>query len=163
ITFLLSDVVGSTRLWESVPDLMADALLRHEHLIRDAVEQHDGVLLKSKGEGDSTFSVFARATDAARAALAAQRALRDESWPPECPISARMALHTGEAIERDSDYFGRAVNRVARLRGVADAGEVLATVTTAELITPDLPAGSRLIELGVEQLRDLDRPETVFL
>lgn len=163
VTFLLSDVVGSTRLWEGVPHLMPDALARHEQLILHAVEQHDGVLLKSKGEGDSTFSVFARPADAARAALVAQRALRDEAWTPDCRITVRMALHTGEAVERDRDYFGRAVNRAARLRGVADGGEVLATLTTAELITQDLPTGALLVELGVEQLRDLDRPETVFL
>ena len=163
ITFLLSDVVGSTRLWEAVPDLMPDALVRHEHLIFDAVERNRGVVLKSKGEGDSTFSVFASATDAARAALDAQRALRDERWPDACPIAVRMALHTGEAVERDRDYFGRTVNRAARLRAIAGAGEVLVTVATVELVESDLPTGTRLVELGVEQLRDLDRPETIYL
>ena len=163
ITFLLSDVVGSTRLWEATPDLMTDCLERHDHVISDAVTGNGGVLLKSKGEGDSTFSVFKRPTDAAAAALAAQRAMFDEPWPDECKIAVRIALHTGEAIERDRDYFGRTVNRAARLRAIAGPGDVLASKVTADLVANRLPAGARLIELGVEQLRDLDSPETVYL
>lgn len=163
ITFLLTDVVGSTRLWESVPHLMPDALARHELMIRTAVERNGGVLLKSKGEGDSTFNVFGHAGDGVRAALDAQRALRDEPWARECTITVRMALHTGEAVERDGDYFGRTVNRVARLRAIAKGGEVLVTLATVRLVGPDVPTGARLVELGLEQLRDLDHPEIVHL
>jgi class 3 adenylate cyclase len=163
VTFLLSDVVGSTRLWEAVPELMTDALERHDELVARAVSSRGGVLLKSKGEGDSTFSVFRRPADAAAAALLAQRSMFDEPWPEECRIAVRIALHTGEAVERDRDYFGRTVNRAARLRAIAGPGDVLASKVTADLVVNQLPAGARLIELGVEQLRDLDGPETVYL
>ena len=163
ITFLLSDVVGSTRLWEKHSDVMPAVLAQHDALILEAVEGHHGVLLKSKGEGDSTFSIFEHATDGGAAALAAQRALREYDWPPGCSITARMALHTGEAVEREGDYFGRTVNRVARVRGIADGGEILVSRSTAELIADALPGGANLIELGLEHLRDLDHPEHVYL
>jgi class 3 adenylate cyclase len=86
ITFLLSDVVGSTRLWEAVPDLMTGCLERHDQLVGEAIARSGGVLLKSKGEGDSTFSVFERAVDAAAAALVVQRRMFDEPWPDECKV-----------------------------------------------------------------------------
>src|SRR5438477_651105 len=123
---------------------------------------HRGVLLKARGEGDSTFSVFVRATDAVRAAHAAQVALVAERWTPDAPLGVRFALHTGEALEHDDDYFGPAVNRVARLRGIAGGGQVLMSGTTAALVTDDLPPGARLVELGEVSLRDLTRPETVW-
>ncbi len=163
ITFLLSDIVGSTRLWEKHSDLMPGVLAQHDALILEAVDSHHGVLLKSKGEGDSTFSIFERAVDGGAAAVAAQQALRDFDWPKDCLITARMALHTGAAVEREGDYFGRTVNRVARVRGIADGGEILVSQSTAELISQSLPGGAELIELGVEHLRDLELPETVFL
>jgi predicted ATPase/DNA-binding SARP family transcriptional activator/class 3 adenylate cyclase len=162
VTFVLSDVVGSTRLWEKAPAATATALGRHDELIADAIAAHGGVLLKARGEGDSTFSVFVRATDAIRAAHAAQVALAAERWPPDAPLSVRFALHTGEALEHDDDYFGPAVNRVARLRGIAGGGQVLMSGTTAALVTEDLPQGARLVELGEVSLRDLTRPETVW-
>ncbi len=163
ITFLLSDIVGSTRLWEKHSDLMPGVLARHDALILEAVEAYHGVLLKSKGEGDSTFSIFEHAVDGGAAAIAAQQALREFGWPEDCFITARMALHTGAAVEREGDYFGRTVNRVARVRGIADGGEILVSQSTAELIAQSLPGGAELIELGVEHLRDLDLPETVYL
>lgn len=162
VTFVLSDVVGSTRLWEQAPAAMASALARHDQLIGDAIATHGGVLLKPRGEGDSTFSVFVRATDAIRAAHAAQVALIAERWPPDAPLSVRFALHTGEALEHDDDYFGPAVNRVARLRGIAAGGQVLVSGTTAALVADGLPPGARLVELGDVSLRDLTRPEAVW-
>ena len=162
VTFVLSDVVGSTRLWDQAPAATATALARHDVLIADTIAAHSGVLLKARGEGDSTFSVFVRATDAVRAAHAAQIALIAERWPPDAPLSVRFALHTGEALEHDDDYFGPAVNRVARLRGIAGGGQVLMSETTAALVADDLPPGARLVELGEVSLRDLTRPETVW-
>ncbi|MEY2566667.1 MAG: hypothetical protein QOE35_1196 [Actinomycetota bacterium] len=162
VTFVLSDVVGSTRLWEQAPAATATALGRHDELIADAIAAHGGVLLKARGEGDSTFSVFVRATDALRAAHAAQVALVGERWPDDAPLSVRFALHTGEALEHDDDYFGPAVNRVARLRGIAGGGQVLMSGTTAPLVADHLPQGVRLVELGEVSLRDLTRPETVW-
>ena len=119
-------------------------------------------MLKARGEGDSTFSVFLRATDAVRAAHAAQLALVTEQWPSEARLSVRFAVHTGEAIEHDDDYFGPAVNRVARLRGIAKGGQVLVSGATAPLIAEHLPQGTRLVELGSVALPDLARPEDVW-
>ena len=120
---------------------------------------HGGHLLKSRGEGDSTFSVFRRPSDAVRAAIEAQRALTAEPWPPSAELSVRIAVHTGEAIDRDSDYFGPAVNRAARLRSTAIGGDVVLSGVTADLVTDDLPNGVRLVELGTVQLRGIERDE----
>lgn len=163
VTFVLSDVVGSTRLWEKAPTAMAAAVSRHEELIREAVEHHHGVLLKSRGEGDSTFSVFQRATDAVAAAIDAVDALADENWSTPSPLEVRIAVHTGEAVEREGDYYGRTVNRAARLRAAAMPSQVAVSQATAELVVDDLPEGFRLQTLGVQQLRDIDRPETIFV
>jgi class 3 adenylate cyclase/DNA-binding CsgD family transcriptional regulator len=162
VTLLLTDVVGSTRMWQRSTDAMDVALVRHAELIEAAVTAHGGTLLKSRGEGDSTFSVFSRASNAVRAALDAQRSLVAESWPSRARLSVRFALHSGEAIERDDDYFGPAVNRAARLRALGSGGDILLSGTTADLAADDLPADSRLIDLGPLQLRDLDRSERVF-
>jgi predicted ATPase/DNA-binding SARP family transcriptional activator/class 3 adenylate cyclase len=162
VTFVLSDIVDSTRLWEKARSATATALGRHDELIAGAIAAHGGVLLKARGEGDSTFSVFVRATDAVRAAHAAQVALIGERWPREAPLSVRFALHTGEALEHDDDYFGPTVNRVARLRGIAGGGQVLMSSATAALVADDLPEGTRLVELGEVSLRDLTRPERVL-
>jgi DNA-binding SARP family transcriptional activator len=163
VTFLMTDVVGSTRLWETAPAAMREALARHDELMKIAVESHEGVLLRERGEGDSTFSVFRRATDGATAALAAQLSLTREPWPPGCVISVRMAMHTGEASERDGDYYGRAVNRVARLRAIAEGGQILVGQSAAEILLDHLPAATGLVSLGVRELRDFDRPENVYV
>jgi DNA-binding SARP family transcriptional activator len=162
VSFVLTDVVGSTELWESAPDDMADALARHDLLIRSAVDTYDGVFLKSRGEGDSTFSVFQRATDAVSAARAALDSLAAEAWPPRTPIHVRTAIHTGEALERDGDYYGRAVNRVARLREVARADQIVLSQATAELVLDHLPDDCRLVDGGTQELRNLSRPETIY-
>jgi DNA-binding SARP family transcriptional activator len=163
VSFLMSDVAASTRMWEEASDVMSASLLRHDEIIRSAIKAHAGVLLKSRGEGDSTFSVFGRATDAVAAAREVQIALLAEPWPEQTPIRVRMALHTGETIERDGDYFGRSVNRVARLRAVTEAGQVMLSQATAELVIDHLPPDCHLVEVGVQELRDLARPEVVYL
>jgi DNA-binding SARP family transcriptional activator/tetratricopeptide (TPR) repeat protein len=161
VTFLLTDIVGSTLLWEQQPTVMAEVVTRHDALLATAVAAHHGSLLKARGEGDSTFSVFARATDALNAALAAQRGLRDEPWPESVDLSVRMALHSGEAFEREGDYYGPAVNRAARIRSLAAGGQVLLSQSTAELVQDDLPDDSSLVELGAHHLVGLARPESV--
>jgi class 3 adenylate cyclase len=119
VTFLFTDVEGSTRLWEQHPQAMRWALARHDALIAAAVERYQGALVRPRGEGDSRFAVFARATEAIAAAAAIQQALAAAPWPAEVPLRVRLALHTGEADLREGDYYGSAVNRCARLRGVA--------------------------------------------
>ena len=162
VTFVLSDVVGSTRLWEHAPAATKAALARHDALIACVMAAHGGVLLKTRGEGDSTFSVFVRATDAVAAAYATQLALVAETWPAGAELAVRFAVHTGESIEHDDDYFGPAVNRVARLRAVAGGQQILLSGATASLVADQLPAGARLVPLGEVSLRDLTRPETVW-
>lgn len=162
VTFMLTDVEGSTRLWEEHPDTMGAAVERHGEVIEKAVTEHRGVLVKSKGEGDSTFSVFARPTDAVVAAVAAQRALGAEPWPDGVEICVRAALHTGEAELRDGDYYGTSVNRCARLRAVAHGGQTICSQTTADLVADGLPDGVGVRSLGTHRLKDLERPEQIF-
>src|SRR5438067_887229 len=111
VTFLFTDIEGSTRLWEQHLEAMRAALTRHDALLTHSIQQHGGTVIKSRGEGDSFFAVFSRATDALAAAVAAQQALFTEAWPVELPLRVRIALHTGEADLRDRDYLGPAVNR----------------------------------------------------
>src|SRR5262245_29550623 len=159
---MLTDVVGSSGLWQRSAAATDQALVRHTALIGAAVAAHGGQVLKSRGQSDSTFSVFGRASDAVRAALDAQRALIAEPWPPKVRLSVRFALHSGEAIERDDDYVVPAVNRAVGLRSVATGGAILLGGTTADLAVDDLPADARLVDLGPLQLGDLDRAERVF-
>ena len=162
VTFLLSDVVGSTALWERSAAAMDRALARHDELIADCVGSHGGWLLKAKGEGDSTFSVFVRATDAVAAAVACQRRLAAEVWPQGAALRVRTAISTGEAVERDGDYYGMAVNRAARLRALAGGGDVYVAQSTAELVVDHLPDGLRLKDLGEHALQGLARPEHIW-
>src|SRR5438552_9832702 len=111
VTFLLTDVEGSTRLWEQHPEQMRQALLQHDAIVEFLTEQHQGTVVRPRGEGDSRFCVFARAIDAVAAAAAIQRALHAEPWPTLAPLRARVALHTGEADVRDGDYYGPTINR----------------------------------------------------
>ncbi|MEY2432243.1 MAG: hypothetical protein QOC92_1968 [Acidimicrobiaceae bacterium] len=157
VTFLLTDIEGSTARWEDDPDAMADLIAVHDGLIAETVETAGGRLLKLRGEGDSTFSVFTRASDAVLSALAAQRALRDAT-----DLSVRMAIHTGEAETRDGDYFGRTVNRASRLRSEANGGQILLSSAAADLVVDALPDDIELIDLGFRELRDLTRGEQVF-
>jgi predicted ATPase/class 3 adenylate cyclase/Tfp pilus assembly protein PilF len=162
LTFLMTDIAGSTRLWEEQPDAMREALARHDALLTACIEAHDGTVLKSRGEGDSFFTAFARASDAVAAACTLQRELGGEPWPTPEPLRVRVALHTGEAELREGDYYGATVNRCARLRAVAHGGQILLTGATQELVQDDLPAGAALRDLGTHRLRDLQRPERVF-
>src|SRR5262245_47423738 len=113
VTFLFTDVEGSTRLWEDYPDAMKDALARHDEILRDAVAAHDGHIVKMTGDG--AHAVFADAPNAIDAAVAAQCAMTTEQWGTAVPLRIRMGVHTGRAESRDGDYFGTAVNRAARV------------------------------------------------
>ncbi len=162
ITFLLTDVEGSTRAWELEPRQMSAALAQHDALIESAVDEHRGRVVRPRGEGDSRFAVFARASDAIVAAWAIQRALTLEPWPTTHPLRVRIALHTGETELRNGDYYGPTINRCARLRTIAHGGQVLISGVTAELATEPLPVGIALRELGQHRLQDLTDPERVF-
>jgi class 3 adenylate cyclase/WD40 repeat protein/energy-coupling factor transporter ATP-binding protein EcfA2 len=162
MTFCMSDVEGSTMLWESHPAAMAVALVRHDELIARIVEAHGGRFLKSMGEGDSTTSVFESASRAVRAAIDATRALADQTSPDGEPIRARFGLHTGEAQRHGDVYLGPAVNLAARVRAEAAGGEVLLSEKTAALAGPDLPAGYAIVDLGPHHLKGIQRPERIL-
>jgi len=162
VTFLLTDIEGSTRLWEQYPDAMRAALARHDALAAAILAQHRGLLVKSRGEGDSLFVVFDRATDAVAAACDLQRAFVAEPWPAGIALRVRMALHTGELDHHEGDYYGAAVNRCARLRAIAHGGQVVLSKTTHALAQEALPEGVSLRRLGSHRLQDLRRPEYVF-
>ena len=115
VTFLLTDIEGSTRLWESVPDAMQVALERHNGLLPEVIKGHGGTVVTSRGEGDSIFAVFPSAAAAVEAAGACQLALNGEAWPAGATLRVRMGLHTGEARAPGSDYVDHApINRCAR-------------------------------------------------
>ena len=161
VTFLLTDIVDSSALWDRHPTAMATALERHDAVIADIVARHGGALLKRKLEGDATVSVFARATAGALAAVAIRDALAAEQWPDDVTPTVRMAVHTGEAFERDGDYFGPALNRAARLRALAHADQILLSQAVAELVIDHLPPTVRLVDRGHRDLRGLARGENV--
>lgn len=162
VTFLFTDIEGSTRLWEEFPDAMRSALARHDRLLTEAILEDGGLVVKSRGEGDSFFAVFSREQDAVCAAVAIQRALLAEKWKTPRPLRVRMALHTAEAELRDGDYYGPAVNRCARLRGIAHGGQTLLSAETAQRVRNRLPEGTSLRDLGWHRLKDLARAEQVF-
>ncbi len=162
VTFLLTDIEGSTAAWEADADAMAVALARHDELVEQVVTSRGGRLIKTRGEGDATFSVFERPSAAAAAAIELQEAIAASRglWANRCGCGWR--LHTGEVEFRDGDYFGRAVNRAARLRSLAAGGQILCSGATAELVIDTLPDDVVLADLGTRELRNLARPERVF-
>src|ERR671910_718959 len=160
LTFLFTDIEGSTKMWERSPQAMQAAWARHDELLKRAIEEHGGYVFKSVG--NAFCCAFPTATDALEAALEAQRLLLKEWWGESTPLRVRMALHIGAAEERDGDYFGPPVNRVARLLSAAHGGQVLLSLPTHEMVRDQLPAGTTLMNLGERRLKDLFRPERVF-
>ena len=160
VTFLFTDIEGSTRLWERSPGAMAGALARHDRLLRTVIEEHGGVVFKIVG--DSVCAAFAAAPAAVAAALDAQRALTAEPWGEIGPLRARMAAHAGAVEARDGDYVGPPLNRVARLLAAGHGGQVLLSGAVQELARDALPDGAELRDLGERRLKDLARPERVF-
>jgi predicted ATPase/class 3 adenylate cyclase len=163
VTFLLTDIEGSTRLWETVPDAMEVALGQHNRLVTAVIEQHRGVVVTSRGEGDSFFAVFPSAVSAVEAAGACQRGLKGEAWPAGVVLRVRMGLHTGEAHVQEGDYVDHApINRCARVKAAAHGGQVLLTKTTHDLVGGGLGSGFGLKRLGEFRLRDLSEPELIY-
>ncbi|HZN13280.1 MAG TPA: tetratricopeptide repeat protein [Acidimicrobiales bacterium] len=156
VTFLLTDVEGSTRLWEEQPVEMAAALAAHDDALTAVMRSHGGELIKSKGEGDPTFSVFDDAAAAVAAALDSQRAVAGGLF------RIRIGIHTGDVEHRDGDYFGPTVNRCARLKGAAHGGQVVMSLATKQRAADLLPEGATLLDLGTHRLKDLSEPEQVF-
>src|SRR5262245_42612090 len=163
VTFLLTDIEGSTRLWESAPEAMEEALERHNQLLTKVIGDHGGVVVTSRGEGDSFFAAFPSAVAAVEAAGACQLALNGEAWPAGAVLRVRMGLHTGEAHVHDGDYADHApINRCARVKAAAHGGQVLVTQTTRDLVEGRLGGGFALTRLGEFRLRDLAGPELIY-
>ncbi len=160
ITFLFTDIEGSTKKWERHPDAMRRMLGRHDALLRAAFETQGGLVFKTVG--DAFCVAFDTAQRGLNGALAAQRALRAETWEEVGELKVRMALHTGAAEHRDGDYFGQALNRVARMLATAHGGQVLLSLATQELVRDQLPEGVQVRSLGEHRLRDLARAEHLY-
>ena len=135
VTFLFTDVEGSTRLWEQHPEAMRPALARHDEILRDAVAEHQGRVVKTTGDG--IHAVFATAHDALDAAVLMQLGLGAESFGETGPLRVRMGVHTCEAEYREGDYFGSEVNRAARLMAIGHGGQVLCSQATAVVVVRD--------------------------
>jgi predicted ATPase/class 3 adenylate cyclase/Tfp pilus assembly protein PilF len=162
VTFLFTDIEGSTAMWERDRQAMRAAVDRQLAILHSLITAHHGVLFKTVGDG--TQAAFASAEEALRAAVAAQRALLQETWvDPPGPLRVRMALHAGEAQpDAHGDYLAAPLNRLSRLLSTGHGGQILLSQTVQQLTRGALPAGSELRDLGDHRLRDLLEPERVY-
>jgi class 3 adenylate cyclase len=160
VTFLFTDIEGSTRLWQEDEPSMRKAVARHDHLLCEVIGDHGGVVFSTMGDG--VAAAFQTASTAVLCAVEAQRQLDAEMWGTVRPLRVRMGLHTGEAELRGGDYFGTAVNRAARLAAVGHGGQTVLSQTVCDLVVDALPAQARLRDLGSHRLKDLSRPEHVY-
>jgi predicted ATPase/class 3 adenylate cyclase len=159
VTFLFTDVEGSTRLWEGHPDAMPDALAEHFRILNQAIQARDGMVVSDTGDG--VFAVFPAAKAAVAAAVAAQGALGAASWGATGPLRVRMGLHTGHADRGHEDFHGTEVNRCARLMAAAHGGQVIVSEATYVLVRDDAPTDVSFLDLGEHRLKDLARPERI--
>jgi predicted ATPase/class 3 adenylate cyclase/DNA-binding CsgD family transcriptional regulator len=163
VTLLMTDVEGSTVLWEADPAAMAAVMARHDELMRAAIDLHGGVRPVEQGEGDSVVAAFRGATDAVACALDVQRAFAAETWFGGPPIRVRMAVHTGQIMLRDSgNYFGPTIIRCARLRSLAVGGQVLVSATTRTVVAEAHESDVDFLDVGSHHLKGFDRPERVW-
>src|SRR6266571_914895 len=162
LTFMLTDLQGSTQAWERQPKAMRSAMARHDAILGSTVRDHAGVPVGAAREGDGVLAVFRTAAAAATCALEIQKNLGRESWPKGLELKVRVALHTGEARLRDNHYFGPALNRCARRLATCRPGQILLTRATESMLASEIRPGAELEDLGLHRLRDLARPEHVF-
>ncbi len=162
VTFLLTDIEGSTSRWEADPSAMRTAMARHDSIINACLVAHRGIQVEAGREGDSILAVFSRAADAASAAIAIQSAFVAEPWPAGFRLGLRIALHTGEVELRGGHYFGPTIYRCARLLAAANGEQILVTQATQQLLADEPPLGSLLVDRGEHRLKDLRRPERIF-
>ena len=158
VTFLFSDIEGSTRLMQQLGDTWGEALAAHNRVLRDAFEAGGG--REVDRQGDAFFAVFPRARDAVAAAVAAQRALAEEPWPGETSLRVRMGLHTGEPSVGDEGYLGVDVVRASRICALARGGQILVSEATRALVRGG--DGVELVDAGEHGLKDIDEPERLF-
>ena len=160
VTFLFTDIEGSTRLVQGLGPRWVEVLETHNTLVGRAIEANHGIVVKT--EGDSFFAVFVSALDATLASGAAQDALASHVWPEDARIRVRMGLHTGVGALGGADYVGLDVHRAARIADAGHGGQTVLSESTAVLVERDLPASLALRDLGKHRLKDLSEPETIF-
>ena len=160
VTFLFTDIEGSTQRWEQHRAGMDAAIKRHDALMRSVAEWNNGYVFKTVG--DAFCVAFTRVSDAVATAIDAQRSLSAEDFSAVGGLPVRMGLHSGETSEDNGDYFGPAVNRVTRLMSIGHGGQILLSGVTRDLVHNDLPTGASLIDLGLHRLKDLTEPEQVW-
>jgi len=160
VTFLFTDIEGSTRLWERYPDDMPAALERHDAIMSKSIGDHGGVVFRTVG--DAFCTAFSAPLPAVCAALESQRALHAGPWGVIGAMRVRMALHYSAVDLREDGYFGPPLNRVARLLAAGHGGQTLLSLATVEVVRDQLPDGVTLRDLGEHQLRDLSQPEHIF-
>ena len=160
VTFLFTDIVGSTRLWEQFPAAMPGAFRLHEQVVRQNALLNHGFVYKMIGDG---FQIaFATPRQALAAAISIQRALATVNWAAIEPISVRMGIHSTQTEERGNDYVGPGLNRLARMLAAGAGGQILVSERSAGLLHDDPLPGSALRDLGVHRLKDLSQPEHIF-
>jgi predicted ATPase/class 3 adenylate cyclase len=159
-TFLFTDIERSSELWETHPQAMGRALAQHDTLLRDVFEEHGGHIFKTVG--DAFCVAYPNTRDSVNAAIATQRALAAAAWEETGPLRVRIAVHQGEAEQRDNDYFGPTLNRVARVLSVGHGGQTLLTHVAADSVRETLPSEVSLRDLGERRLKDLRQPERIF-
>ncbi|MDQ2871617.1 MAG: adenylate/guanylate cyclase domain-containing protein [Candidatus Eremiobacteraeota bacterium] len=160
VSFLFTDIEGSTQRWERFREAMATAVKRHDAIVRAGIDVYDGYVFKTIG--DAFCVAFSTVRDAVAAALWIQRAIAAEDFSSVDAMKVRMAVHVGHADERDGDYFGPAVNRIARLLAVGYGGQVLVSGAACDLVQDELPAQASLRDLGAHRLKDLTQPEQIY-
>lgn len=160
LTFLFTDIEGSSRLWDRHPNVMEAALALHDALLGAAIARHDGEVFKNLGDG--LCAVFREARSAVAAAIDLQEQLQGATWDDIGALRVRAAIHSGDAAVRGGDYFGPTLNRVARLLQLAHGGQTLLSQAVRDQCHAELPADAELADLGIHALRDLTRPEHVY-
>ncbi len=160
VTFLFTDIERSSELWEMHPQAMGRALAQHDDLLRGIFPEYRGHIFKTMG--DAFCVAFVHALDAVQAATTAQRRLASAAWEETGPLRVRMAIHSGDAEQRDGDYFGPTLNRVARVLATGHGGQTLLTFVTTETVRTFLPDEISMRDLGERRLKDLSRPERIF-
>ena len=160
VTFLFTDVEGSTASWEQHPDAMGSALAAHDAILRSAIGSHHGVVFATGGDGFA--AAFSRAAAALRAAIEAQALLAGARWSEGLALMVRMGLHTGEIDESDGDYFGPAVDRAARVMDAANGRQILVSSATREIVGGELGGSTTFLDLGVHELRDVIEPVRLY-
>src|SRR5262245_14619179 len=162
VTFLFTDIEGSTQLWEKSPEAMKSALAKHDSILKEIIEANKGYIIKTTGDGVHT--VFTTAIDAINASILAQRVLQTSEFLKNSEVSlrVRMGLHTGEAELRDHDYYGQTLNRAVRIMSVGHGRQILISGVTAQVAREHLSDDIRLLDLGEYNLKGLTRTEKIF-